>query len=243
MTKFAKFLVGAAATSLLAWGAHALSGDNYIAGLQRAAEGALEDGGIAGVKVAMARDPLARVAVLSGITDPAERARVAAALMGAVPGISGVRWADDAAAAAPASGDLAPAAGDQQVAACQENIDQVMAGKVINFASSSASMPSASLAVVDEVAAALGQCTGMSVTVEGHTDATGIPEANQALSQARADAVAGALSTRGVAAERITATGFGSSRPVQPGNDEAAKAANRRIEFRLGTAAAPAGGE
>ena len=240
MTKFGKFLVGAAATSLLAWGTHAMGGVQYVDGLHQGAQQALEQGGFAGVRFAMQRDPLARIAVMSGIADPVERARAADAVL-AVPGIAGVRWVDDAApAAAGAAGDAAPPASAPEVASCQQDVDALMAGKVINFATGSAAMPAASLALVDQVAGALKDCDGMTIAVEGHTDATGVPAANQALSQARADAVAAALAERGLAAARISATGFGSSRPVQQGSDAAANAANRRIEFRLGSSAAAA---
>ena len=239
MTKFTKFLVGVGATSLLAWGAHAMTGENYIAGLESRASAALQGGDFAGVDLAMARDPLARVAVLSGITDPAARARAEAAVL-AVPGISAVRWADAAAADAAA----APAASVAEVAACQQDVDATMQGKVITFNSGSAYMPDSSLAVVDEVANAIRDCAGMAIAVEGHTDASGSAEVNQTLSQARADAVSAALATRGIAADRISATGFGSSQPVTPGDGY--NAANRRIEFKLGAgaaAAAPAEGE
>ncbi len=247
MTGFAKFLVGAAATSLLAWGAHALTGEDYIGGLQTQTQSALDAGGMSGVSLAMANDPLARIAVLSGVSDPAERARIEAAVMAAVPGLAGVRWADGGAGeAAPATADVPPAAA--AVAACQDNVDQVMTGKVINFNSSSAFMPDSSLAVIDEVANAIRDCAGMPIAVEGHTDATGSADINQRLSQARADAVAAALAERGIAAARVTATGFGSSRPVDEGSSDVANAANRRIEFKLGSggaapAAAPAEGE
>lgn len=239
MKGLAKFLIGAAATSLLAWGAHALTGESYLSGLQTQAQTALAEGGVSGVNLAMARDPLARVAVLSGVSDPAERARIEALVL-AVPGISAVRWAGgvgDAAATA-AVVPVAPSAEAADVAACQSDVDQAMAGKVINFNSGSAFMPASALAVVEEVAAAIRDCAGMTIAVEGHTDSTGNAEINQTLSQARADAVASALAERGIAAERVSASGFGSARLAVPG--DGANVANRRIEFKLGSGSAPA---
>lgn len=244
MTGFAKFLVGAAATSLLAWGAHALTGEDYIGGLREGAIGALGDaGGLESVSIAMQDDPLARIAVLSGTDDPATRAAAEAAVLG-VRGISAVRWVGSDLASvpapvpAPATTDLVePSAADaaQAVASCQSDLDAVMAGKVINFASGSASIAPASLTIVDEVSAALSACDGMNISVAGHTDATGTNDVNQRLSKARADSVAAALAERGIAAERVSATGFGSSQPVMEGTSAAANAANRRIAFTLGS--------
>ncbi|MEP3050275.1 MAG: OmpA family protein [Erythrobacter sp.] len=245
MSGFVKFLVGGAAASLLAWGAHQLSGSDYIDGLEADGQAALSGEGLEGASLSMSRDPLSRAAVLDGITDPEARARAEAAAL-AVPGISAVRWADgnDAAGNAVGGGDGTDGAGGANepdsatvaaVSACQGDVDAVMEGKTITFRSGSAYLNAASLRIVDDLATALSECENMSVAVGGHTDATGSAEINQSISQARADAVAAALSERGVGADRITATGFGSSEPKIAG--DGANPANRRIEFTLSAGA------
>ncbi|MCP5396246.1 MAG: OmpA family protein [Sphingomonadaceae bacterium] len=245
MTGFGKFLVGAAATSLLAWGAHTVHGDAYVSHIGEHVGEALQDASVEGVTASMQTDPLSRVVVLAGDVDDATRAKAEAAAL-AVSGVSRVVWAGaDGSASASANADATAVdtASEEEVATCQGNLDELMASKVINFRSGSAYMPESSLAVVDEVASALKGCAGMAIAVGGHTDATGSAEINQRLSQERADAVAAALAERGVDAARITATGYGSSKPKVPG--DGANDANRRIEFTLGNAAAPAaeGGE
>lgn len=67
-------------------------------------------------------------------------------------------------------------------------------------------------------------------TISGHTDASGDPAINEKLSCARALSVRTYLMGRGVEAERISAYGFGSSRPLAIGRAEAAE--NRRVEIR-----------
>src|SRR3954469_22845870 len=72
------------------------------------------------------------------------------------------------------------------------------------------------------------------VDVLAHTDATGTPQGNQALSEKRAAAVATYLAGHGVARARIASRGLGESAPLySPDMTETQKAANRRIEIRL----------
>jgi len=72
------------------------------------------------------------------------------------------------------------------------------------------------------------------VDVLAHTDTSGSPEVNQALSTKRAAAVATYLGTHGVTKARIASKGLGESSPLyNPDVSETQKAANRRIEIRL----------
>lgn len=67
-------------------------------------------------------------------------------------------------------------------------------------------------------------------TVAGHTDAFGDVQFNEKLSCARALSVRTYLIEQGVASERLSAYGFGSSRPVVAGAIRSAE--NRRVEVR-----------
>ncbi len=236
MTGFGKFLVGTAATSLLAWGAHSQAGADYIDGIEgnaKAAFDTLELGEGAGV--AMARDPLARIAVVSGEHDEIAKKAIREKLL-AVPGVSAVRFASGDAETADdgaADANAGPVAREEEVASCQTDVDAVMDGQTINFQSGSAYLAPASLRIIDSLAETLGRCAGMTVAVAGHTDATGSAEINQTLSTARAESVAAALAERGIDAGRITSAGFGSSQPKVDGTGAEANAANRRIEFTL----------
>lgn len=70
------------------------------------------------------------------------------------------------------------------------------------------------------------------IRIEGHTDERGSSEYNLDLSRRRAASVQRMLTgTYGIAAGRLETVGFGESRPVDPGHDEAAWAANRRVTF------------
>ncbi len=77
------------------------------------------------------------------------------------------------------------------------------------------------------------------VSVEGHTDDIGNDAANMVLSGRRAASVVLWLTQHGIVATRLESHGFGESHPVTPPGTlrgaplNAARAANRRVEFRI----------
>lgn len=86
-----------------------------------------------------------------------------------------------------------------------------------------------SLARVAEALRALPE--ERSIVVEGHTDSQGDDDANQRLSQARAEAVLAFLSSHGVAAGRLSAVGHGESKPIASNATAEGRANNRRVEL------------
>lgn len=72
----------------------------------------------------------------------------------------------------------------------------------------------------------------LKLEIQGHTDNTGAKAANMTLSQQRADAVRDyVIKTGGIAAARLTAVGFGDTKPVAPNTTDEGKAQNRRVEL------------
>ncbi len=104
----------------------------------------------------------------------------------------------------------------------------------IQFASGSAIVQPASESILDEAAELLTANPDVALEIGGHTDSLGGDEANQTLSEARAQAVLDALVQRGVTND-LSAVGFGERRlKVSPDEDDpAAQQENRRIEFRI----------
>ena len=85
---------------------------------------------------------------------------------------------------------------------------------------------------LNEVAEALTkQDKDSTMVVEGHTDSQGKDQMNQELSQKRAESVRTYLVSRGIAADRITATGFGPSRSIADNASPEGRANNRRVEI------------
>ena len=104
----------------------------------------------------------------------------------------------------------------------------------ILFAFGSAALPAPATARIGQLVADLPQ--GVAVAVTGHTDSIGQPAVNLRLSQARAQAVAAAV-TAARRDLRLTVAGRGDTQPVAPNtsggkDDPAGRALNRRVELR-----------
>ena len=86
-------------------------------------------------------------------------------------------------------------------------------------------------AQLNQVADALKSQAEHHFAVEGHTDNQGTDKINDALSTRRASAVRDYLVVRGVAAAAITASGYGSRRPIGDNKTAEGRAMNRRVEI------------
>lgn len=84
---------------------------------------------------------------------------------------------------------------------------------------------------IDRLAQALKDNPNTKVQIEGHTDSVGGDDYNMALSERRADAVAGALRMRGVPSDRYEAKGLGKDFPVASNDSDAGRQQNRRVEI------------
>ena len=83
---------------------------------------------------------------------------------------------------------------------------------------------------LQQVAEFLNKHTDLNVEIEGHTDSQGAAAYNKMLSQKRADAVKKHLvSVHGIAADRITAVGYGEENPVASNDTAQGRKANRRV--------------
>jgi len=85
-------------------------------------------------------------------------------------------------------------------------------------------------AEIEAVAKLMKEYPTAKVEVQGHTDSRGNAQANDKLSQDRADAVAAVLSKNyGIAADRISAKGYGAAQPVADNKTADGQAKNRRV--------------
>jgi outer membrane protein OmpA-like peptidoglycan-associated protein len=113
--------------------------------------------------------------------------------------------------------------------------DRIEIKQQINFRSGRAIIKGAkSFEILNQVIQVLKDYPGIKkVRVEGHTDSVGGAASNLKLSQQRADAVVKYLIDRGIEPSRITAMGYGLTKPIRSNATEKGRAANRRTEFNI----------
>ena len=71
------------------------------------------------------------------------------------------------------------------------------------------------------------------IEVAGHADKVGSDPGNVLLTKARAQAVVAALTKLGVDGKRMRGAGYGRYCPIDPGDSDAAREKNRRVEFKI----------
>ncbi|MEW6237354.1 MAG: OmpA family protein [Candidatus Omnitrophota bacterium] len=86
---------------------------------------------------------------------------------------------------------------------------------------------------LDDMANVLKENPGIKIYVDGHTCDIATEEYNQKLSERRADAVRSYFIEKGVEASRMTARGFGETKPIKPNTSDENRALNRRVELTI----------
>lgn len=112
-------------------------------------------------------------------------------------------------------------------------IREVIELQGVSFETGSARLLPESAAVLDDTAATLLKHEDIRAEVGGHTDNTGPRAFNVDLSRQRAETVKNYLVSKGVAEDRLTATGYGPDRPVADNATRDGRAANRRVELQI----------
>jgi outer membrane protein OmpA-like peptidoglycan-associated protein len=104
------------------------------------------------------------------------------------------------------------------------------------FATGKAELQVGARANLERLTTFLNEYPKRTATIEGYTDSMGSEEANQDLSQRRADAVKGYLVGQGIGAARLTTVGRGENAPVADNTTQAGRQQNRRVEVVLSQA-------
>ncbi|HTJ17661.1 MAG TPA: OmpA family protein [Steroidobacteraceae bacterium] len=103
----------------------------------------------------------------------------------------------------------------------------------ITFALNSADLNQQFFNALDGVSMVLKEYDKTVIEVAGHTDSSGSDQYNQALSERRAQAVAGYLGSHGVKTQRLITIGAGEAHPVASNDTEQGRSQNRRVELTI----------
>lgn len=105
--------------------------------------------------------------------------------------------------------------------------------ETILFDLGKADLRSSSIPTLDRIVAIMKTYNHERFHIAGHTDNTFTPEFNQVLSQNRAIAVRNYFISKGIDASRLTAKGYGETKPIETNNTEEGRAKNRRVAIIL----------
>jgi len=123
----------------------------------------------------------------------------------------------------------------QQVVSANKLLDELnkngFIALYINFDTNKAELKADGQATVKEIVAMLKAAPTMKISIEGHTDNVGAAAANKTLSDGRAKSVMSAVVAGGIAANRLSAAGFGAEKPIADNRGEEGRAKNRRVEL------------
>jgi OOP family OmpA-OmpF porin len=114
----------------------------------------------------------------------------------------------------------------------QDAIRITYIGSKLFFENNSDKLKVASLTLLDELTLILNKYEGAQLFIDGHTDNVGSDDFNMVLSQKRTNAVRSYLIEKGIAENRLTATGFGESKPVATNETSLGRSKNRRVELK-----------
>jgi len=102
----------------------------------------------------------------------------------------------------------------------------------VQFENNRSDLKPSSYPVLDDLVGYLKANPGVRVEIQGHTDSRGSRAYNMKLSQRRAESVMAYLASKGIAADRMTARGYGPDQPIASNDTARGRAENRRVEFK-----------
>lgn len=112
--------------------------------------------------------------------------------------------------------------------------DKPIVFESMEFGSNSTKLKSTIRPNLDYIVRFLETYPMFDLVVEGHTDSDGRDESNMRLSTERAESIRDYIANRGGFEEgRVSAKGYGETRPLVPNDTEKNKQTNRRVEFKM----------
>ena len=103
----------------------------------------------------------------------------------------------------------------------------------VQFESNSSELTAGSSESLDKAVAAMNEYDTLRIEIHAHTDSMGEAAYNQQLSEKRANSVRDYMISKGIAANRMVAKGYGETEPVADNGTRDGRAKNRRVELKI----------
>ena len=189
---------------------------------------ALNAAGIEGASVSFD----GRTAILAGTVASQEMLDKAKALIESINGVRSVSNGLTVATPLEEIGDQKETA-DEKSEEVKIDLSSLVAGLNVRFATNRSEPLEGSGHVLGQVTALLKEHTQPRVEIAGHADSRGTLKHNQGLSLRRAQSVRNLLIQQGVSAEKLSAKGYGETKPIADNSTTEGMEKNRRVEFMV----------
>jgi outer membrane protein OmpA-like peptidoglycan-associated protein len=105
--------------------------------------------------------------------------------------------------------------------------------KGVNFELNSSELTAGSSESLDKAVDAMNKYGDLRIEIRAHTDSMGEAAYNQSLSEKRANSVRDYMISKGIAANRMVAKGYGETKPIADNGTREGRAENRRVELKV----------
>ncbi|HLA55037.1 MAG TPA: OmpA family protein, partial [Flavobacterium sp.] len=114
-----------------------------------------------------------------------------------------------------------------------EGIKLTLKENAVRFNVNKSTLTATAQANLDKLVPVFKEYGDTNIQIYGYTDSDGSESYNQTLSEQRAAAVRGYLTTKGISNSRFTTTGMGEADPISTNSTAVGKSENRRVEFAI----------
>jgi len=111
--------------------------------------------------------------------------------------------------------------------------EKEITSQIINFPIGGSNISDSERTKLQTITAILKEYPEIRLELQGYSDSTGSRALNMKLTKERAESVRKVLIDSGIAANRLTAVGYGPDNPIAPNDTNAGRAKNRRVEFKV----------
>jgi len=116
---------------------------------------------------------------------------------------------------------------------CENRFNYLLSQEKVYFDKNRFNIKNSSYKLLDELIVISKECPESKIVIEGYTDSSGSRKSNQKISFKRASVVKSYLIKNGISEDRLTAIGYGETKPIATNSTAKGREKNRRIEIHI----------